>query len=61
MENSLRTKDAAYARHAIADLRAGTPNRSARLALARAAASTGTDTNAAKALWQAYADDGAPA
>ena len=60
MENSSRIKDADHAREAIAQLRAGNPNKGARLAMAKAAVDVGNYTPEAKALWQAYADEGAP-
>lgn len=54
-------KGADYARRMIDETARKTPNTAARLAMARAAAGPhGNYTDEAKALWAAYAAEGAP-
>lgn len=59
--NHAGIKDASFAREMVARTATGTPSRSARLAMAKAAARLGNYTPEGIAVWQEYLDAGAPA
>jgi hypothetical protein len=60
-ENSLRIKDADYARRAVAATASGTRQLEARIGMAKLVASHGNYTPEGKAVWAEYLEAGCPA